>query len=212
MNSYKGKLITFEGGEGSGKSTQIRLLKDYLECLKYDVILSREPGGNDISEEVRRILKDPKYKGVMSSRAELLLFEAARCQIVDQNLKPWLEQGKIVIFDRFYDSTVAYQGYARGIDMNLIETLNSYATNGIKPDITFLLDVDVEIGFSRVRKRSPGSNDRMESEKKEFYEKVRTGYRSISAREERFKIICTSYNDVKTIHELVCSHVDKLLK
>ncbi len=216
-----GKLFTFEGGEGTGKSSQIKLAKEYLESKGYEVVTSREPGGTEISEEIRKTLKRPRQEGItMSTRAELLLFEAARAQIIDERVKPWLEVGKIVTFDRFYDSTTVYQGYARGIDMSWIRKLNQYATDGIKPDLTFLLDVSVETGFSRVTTEEFNGLDRMEQAGREFHEKVRAGYLDLAKKEERFRVIDTEHYDknlsmeenIQRIHLEVRKHLDEILK
>ena len=213
MTIYSGKFITFEGGEGTGKTTQIKMLKSYLEEKKYSVMTSREPGGTEISETIRTLLKDPKYKRIMSKRAELMLFEAARCQITKQILKPLLKKGKIIIFDRFYDSTTVYQGYGRRIGMNLIKQLNDFATEGIRPDLTFLLDVSPETGLQRsVKTEFGGKVDRMEAEGIPFHRKIRAGYLKVAeSYPERFKVIDTEKNNIEQVHKIICGYVDNLL-
>ena len=180
-------LITFEGVEGAGKSTQIRLLRDHLESQGRSVVLCREPGGTDAGEAIRKILLS-KSEQRLSDRAELLLFLAARAQIVDQVIRPSLEAGNIVLCDRFADSTVAYQGYARGGDLELIEQLNCYATGGLMPDLTILLDLDPAAGLSRQT-----DHNRMESESLDFHQCVRAGFLKMAENEpERFVAIDAS--------------------
>ena len=144
----RGLFITFEGIDGCGKSTQIRLLTAYLEDIGRPFLLVREPGGTVIGEKIRSILLD-KENNEMSPAAELLLFEAARAQIVDEKIRPAIEAGTTVICDRFYDSTFAYQGVARSLGEDLVVTLNDIATSGLAPDITFLLDLSVEDAYAR---------------------------------------------------------------
>ena len=168
----RGFFITFEGIDGCGKSTQIRFLTDYLKEKGRDHLLLREPGGTVIGENIRNILLDKKNTG-MIPMTELLLFEAARAQIVSEVIKPAVEEGKIVICDRFFDSTSAYQGYARNMGSEVVENLNRLATGGFEPDITFLLDISPEEAFSRRVAR--GEEDRIEKLGMEFQEKVRAG-------------------------------------
>ena len=153
----KGLFITFEGIDGCGKSTQIRLVTEYLDALGKEYLLVREPGGTEIGEKIRSILLD-KENNEMSPAAELLLFEAARAQIVDEKIRPAIEAGTTVICDRFYDSTFAYQGVARSLGEDLVITLNDIATSGLAPDITFLLDLSVEDAFARRKGRGEGFN------------------------------------------------------
>lgn len=174
----KGKLIVLEGPEGGGKTLQQNNIRDYLKDKGYDIFITREPGGADISEQVRNILLDPKNTA-MSSRTELFLYEAARAQFTEEILKPQLNQGKIILTDRFYHSTIAYQGFGRGLDLEMVKSLNSYATGGIRPDITFILDVPVEIGLKRARDVTGEKGDRMENEKISFHKKLRKAYLSL---------------------------------
>jgi len=181
----KGKFITFEGSEGSGKSTQVRLLYNYLKKKGCSVIRIREPGTTKISEKIRDILLDPKNKE-MSGLSEMLLYMAARAQIVEDVILPALKKGKIVICDRFLDATVAYQGYGGGIDIKLIKRIGKYATKSIKPDITFFLDVDVNEGLKRAGK----TKDRIERKSIAYHRKVRKGYLKLAKQEpKRIKII-----------------------
>jgi dTMP kinase len=175
----KGIFITFEGIDGCGKSTQCELLKDHLKESGKDFIFVREPGGTVIGERIREILLDKKNTQ-MTARTELLLFEAARAQITDEVIKPALEEGKIVICDRFFDSSSAYQGKARGMGMDFVAGLNMAATGGLKPDITFFFDITAEEAFERRGKRGEAS-DRIELAGLKFQEDVRQGYIELAA-------------------------------
>lgn len=175
-----GVLITFEGIEGSGKSTQARLLAESLKAKGHEVLALREPGGSAIAEKIRALLLDPANKA-MSPIAELLLYEAARAQLVTEILRPALDRGVIVICDRFYDSTTAYQGAGRQLRSVDFSTLNRLATGGLIPDATFLLDVPVELGLRRAKGDSAG--DRIEQEPIDFHTRVRHGFLAIAAAE-----------------------------
>ncbi len=170
----RGIFITFEGIDGCGKSTQCELLKDYLKDNGRDFIFVREPGGTVIGERIREILLDKKNTQ-MNPRTELLLFEAARAQITEEVIKPALDDGRIVICDRFFDSSSAYQGMARGMGMDFVAGLNMAATGGLKPDITFFFDITVEEALARRGKRGEAS-DRIELAGVKFQEDVRKGY------------------------------------
>ncbi len=190
-----GKLITFEGIDGCGKSTQIRLLDQYLTELGFAVVLTREPGGTELGKKIRSALLDG-VKDSVEPLAELLLYAADRAQHVRQVVTPALAEGKVVLSDRFYDATTVYQGYARGFDLALVEKLNELATGGLKPDLTLLFDLDVETGLNRTRKRGAETNgiasqpDRLDQEPVEFHERVRKAYLEIAAREsQRFRVI-----------------------
>ena len=167
-------FITFEGGEGAGKTTQIKYL---AECLAPKVVVTREPGGTAVADQIRATLLDPKNK--ISPELELLLYEAARRDHVENIIRPALKAGKIVLCDRFTDATIAYQGFARGLSLKLIDNLNTIATGGLKPDLTFLFDLSPKIGLNRATKRNP-TKDRIESEKIAFHEKVRKGYLTLA--------------------------------
>lgn len=184
MFDNKGKFITFEGADGCGKTTQLNLLKDYLLSKGYDVLVTREPGAKGLGEKVRDILLN--YDGVVSDRCESFLFLADRAQHIDTIVKPAVDRGAIVLCDRHTDSTVAYQGYGRGLDINQINMLNNIATNGMKPDLTFVFDVDIETSMSRVG----SEKDRMESAGIDFFNRVRNGYLKIAEEEPgRVKVI-----------------------
>jgi dTMP kinase len=188
-----GKFITFEGPEGSGKSTQIKRLVEKLEAQGIAVICTREPGGTATGEAIRNILQHNSAGEPLAERAELLLFTASRAQLMSQVIRPALEQGTWVICDRFIDSTMAYQGYARGMALATLDQINTFAISGRKPDLTLLLDLDIERGFQRLEERySDGqeSADRFEREARDFHQRVRDGYRQLAAGEpERFEVI-----------------------
>jgi len=172
-------FVTFEGGEGAGKSTQIALTYDWLLSLGYEVITTREPGGTELGKGIRQLLLQ---SGDAVDRAELLLFAADRSQHVETKIRPRLEQGFIVLCDRYSDSTIAYQHYGRGLDLDLISSLNSIATQGLKPDLTLWLDLDVNIGLDRA-KQSSGKPDRMERLSIEFHQRVAQGFRELAEKE-----------------------------
>jgi dTMP kinase len=179
----KGLFVTFEGIDGSGKSTQVSALRKSLEDKGTEVVVIREPGATLIGEKIRSILLD-KDHSKMSSETELLLYEAARAQIVNEVIRPALQAGKVVICDRFYDSTVAYQGYARGLSLESIDFLNQLATGGLEPDLTFLLDLPAEDAWERMDVRE-GAQDRLELEGFRFMEKVRAGYLELAGKHAR---------------------------
>ncbi len=181
-------FISFEGLDGSGKSTQAKLLVEKLESLRYTVEFIREPGGTEISERIREILLDRKHLG-MNQIAELFLFSAARAQLVTQIIKPALAESKIVVCDRYVDSTTAYQGYGRELRLGAVKTINTVATFGLMPKLTIMLDVPVDEMIER--KRNAGVlDDRMESGGKAFFERVRSGYLAMAEEEkERFFVV-----------------------
>lgn len=186
----RGCFITFEGIDGCGKSTQINMLKEYLGKESREVLLVREPGGTVIGEKIREILLSKKNDN-MSPLTELLLFEAARAQITSEVIIPSVEKGITVLCDRFYDSTYAYQGYARGMGGETVELLNNIATGSFAPDITFVLDLSVEQALARRQGRGE-AEDRMEAMGIEFQRKVREGYLELARKEERVKLIDAS--------------------
>jgi len=192
----KGVFITFEGPEGSGKSTHARLLFEFLKKRGLDCIFTREPGGTLIGDRIREILLERKNV-CMNSACELFLFEASRAQIVDEVIMPALEKGRIVVCDRFYDATVAYQGFGAGFDIDLIKSLNAFATMSLKPDLTILLDIGPEAGLKR--SLCKGKHDRMESKSLDFHRKVRHGYLKLAKDEpKRIKV----FKSHKTINEI----------
>ena len=183
----KGKFITIEGCEGSGKSTQIKLIKEYFDEKKIPVIVTREPGGVPLAEKIRPLILGKSDVNV-SPLAELLLYTTARAQHIDELIRPALKSGKTVICDRFTDSTLAYQGYARGLDKGLIKTLNDIALGGLKVDTTIFLDISPDEAFAR--KGGRDTNDRIESEALDFHQRVYEGFRAIATAEpNRVKVI-----------------------
>lgn len=169
------RFFSLEGIDGSGKSTQIDMLIEALEKEGYSVVKLREPGGAKISERIREILLDPSFKGVMADKTELLLYNAARAQVIAEIIQPALDAGKVVIADRFAWSTYAYQGYARGLGAEQVQRLTELTCDGCFPELTVVLDISVERGRARTAKRGEAP-DRLEQEKADFFERVRKGY------------------------------------
>ncbi|HAL92185.1 MAG TPA: dTMP kinase [Verrucomicrobia bacterium] len=187
----RGRLITFEGPEGAGKSTQAAMLISRLEARGIEVIYTREPGGTKLGEAIRGVLQYNAAGEAPCAESEVLLFEASRAQLVRQVIQPALDRGAWVLCDRFADSTTAYQGFGRGFPVELMETINRFAIGVAVPDMTILLDVNVSLGMQRCAKRQVGKKiqyDRIESEALEFHEKVRQGYLELARRfPERFR-------------------------
>jgi dTMP kinase len=212
----KGTFITFEGGEGSGKSTQARLLAGYLKQKGYDVISTREPGGTEIGDAVRAVLLNPEFRE-MGNVTELLLLAASRAQNVHERVKPGLERGSVVICDRFIDSTLAYQGYGRNFDLKLLEALNRLATGGVTPDLTILLDLPAEIGLKRAKaldkgEAKDGEGDRIEQEDIEFHLRLRKGFLELAEREpDRFRTLEVA-GDIETTQGRVVQVVEEYFK
>ena len=206
----KGRFITFEGGEGCGKSTQVKRLKAALEERGVEVLLTREPGGTVLAEEIRRLIKD-QDDDPPCDRSELLLFLAARAQLVRNVIRPALDAGKWVISDRFSDSTLAYQGYGRGLSLEVIEMTNAFACEGLKPDLTVLLDVTPETSLARLRQREGATNttaDRIERAGDAFHARLRRGFAALAAKEPaRIKVV-----DANGTVDEVWEQVWKLMK
>ncbi len=189
----KGKFITFEGSEGCGKSTQSEMLFRYLKAKGLKVIYLREPGGVKLSEKIRDILLDPKNK--ISPEAETLLYMAARAQVVEEVIKPALKSGRIVVCDRFLDSTIAYQGFGLGVDIKLIKSIGNFTTQGINPDLTVFLDLPVKSGL----KHRHNCKDRIEQRSVNYHERVRNGYLRLACEEpRRIKIVKVQKDKIKT--------------
>ncbi len=186
--NYTGTFVTLEGPEGAGKTTQLKQLSKQLDILGIDHIVTRDPGGTPLGRQIRRILLNPENP--VNPMTELLLYQADRAQHVGEVIMPALKEGKLVLCDRYTDSTMAYQGYARGIDFEIIEDLNQVATGGLKPELTILFDLESSEGLSRLH---PGGHDRLEREAIEFHHKVRDGYHQLAKKEpERWKTIDAS--------------------
>lgn len=205
----KGLFLTFEGGEGAGKTTQIARLAKAFEATGRRVIVTREPGGSNIANRIRSLILDPKMEGLVPL-AELFLYEASRAQHVSDVVRPALAQGHVVICDRYVDSSVVYQGVARGLDGALVKRLNDMATGGLYPDITLFLDLDPRIGLARVGTR--GILDRMEKEALSFHQKVRAGFKALAQKERRrFRVIDASQSrDAIHAEILAAAGLDRL--
>lgn len=199
-------FISFEGIDFSGKSTQIELLKDYLVDHNKKVEILREPGGTKISEKVRNILLDNKNEK-MFAEAELLLFSASRAQLVREKIRPYLQKGIYVISDRFHDSSTAYQGYGRGIPIEVVTKIHDLAIGDTLPDLTFFIDIPVGIANERKKKKSKIKLDRIEQADIEFYNRVRSGYLEIARQEERFKVI-DGTQTIETIQNQIISELE----
>jgi dTMP kinase len=201
-----GLFITFEGGEGCGKSTQSRLLLKKLERQNIPAVLTHEPGGTALGDEIRKVLKK-KRDSFISPQAELFLLAASRVQLLAEIIRPALEEGKVVVCDRFTHSTLVYQGYGRGLDLTTVETVNNIATQDLKPDLTILLDISPEQGLARKR----SLKDRFELEDLSFHRRVREGYLKIAAAEpDRWLVIDASLPKRK-IAQIIRDRVSKLL-
>ncbi|NQV04497.1 MAG: dTMP kinase [Candidatus Omnitrophica bacterium] len=201
----RGLFITFEGPEGSGKSTHSRLLCNFLRRKGFRVLYTREPGGTLISEKIRKVLLDPKNKG-MDAATEMLLYMAARVETVKQKILPALEKQKLVVCDRFLDATVVYQGYAGGLDLKLIKNIGRLVTSGISPDLTFLLDIDVKHGL----RRAGETKDRMERKSILYHKKVRKGYLAIAREEPRRMKVFSAVGDIEETQGKIRNTVLKL--
>lgn len=202
-------FITFEGSEGSGKSTQIKMLAAHLRQRGYEVLVTREPGGTHIGEQVRHCLHDVQNKE-MTAAAEALLYSASRSQLVREVIIPALEKGVVVICDRFADSTIAYQGYGRQLDLEALVTITHFATGGLKPDLTILFDIDVEEGLSR---RTAGGEEmnRMDLQELGFYKRVRNGYKELVKKEPERWVIVDASRPPDEIQDVVRRSVDAML-
>lgn len=210
-----GLFITFEGIEGSGKTTQIRKASDYLKERGVPCIVTGEPGGTPLGGELRRILLD-KTVLMLSGRTELLLFAADRAQHVEEVIVPAMEEGKVVLCDRFSDATLAYQGYGRGEDIRYVRSLCAFASRSLIPDMTLLFDISADAGIGRItdRARSVGNvprEDRFERERLQFHEIIRDGYLTLAREEpDRFKVIDAS-GDIDAVHHDVSVHLEGLI-
>lgn len=200
-------FITFEGPEGSGKTSQIVLLADYLREQGYEVVQTREPGGTSIGDQIRAVLHDVG-NGEMQSVTELLLYSASRAQLVRELVEPALTEGKIILCDRYADSTIAYQGYGRGLDLQELKMLTEFATGGLKPHLTLLLDIDVERGLSR-RQVGGDEMNRLDLEAVSFHQKVRSGYHTLAKAEPERWVIVDADRPVEIIQRDLCEIVTK---
>lgn len=205
-------FISICGVEGSGKTTQLKFIARFLESVGKKFVITREPGGTPVGMQIRRILLDPENRD-LTAKAELFLYAADRIQHIEQLILPALHEGKIVITDRFADSTTVYQGYARGIDLELVEKINDLVLDGLKPDLTILLDIAPVIGLSRVQNQlkfgqRSESESRFEHEKLEFHEKIRQGFLMLARKEpNRFRIV-----DAEQQQDKVTQNILQILK
>ena len=205
----KGKFITFEGCEGSGKSTQIALFKDYLDSQGIEYLFIREPGGTKISEKIRSIILDVN-NSEMSDSAEALLYASARAQLIDEKILPALSSGKLVICDRYIDSSFAYQAYARGLGMEFIEKINSYAVANCMPDYTIFLDISPKDAF--IRKGGADVDDRLEQSGMNFHQEVYKGYKCLAEKfADRF-IVINALGGIDEIKDEIISKLEKVIK
>jgi len=203
----KGLLITFEGPDGSGKTTQISLLKEYLNNKGLNVVCTREPGGTRISEKIRDIILDNNNND-MSPMCEALLYAAARSQLVEQIIKPAIDKGKIVICDRFVESSIVYQGIGRNLGVERIRMINEAATDGLKVDITFMLTISYEEGLKRKEKQK--SFDRLENSGNDFHKRVYEGYMELSKNSNYIKVIDAN-RSIKEIHNEIINFIEEIL-
>ena len=207
--AWPGLFVTFEGMDGSGKSTQLRLLAQRLRAAGYAVTESAEPGGTPIGRQIRQLLLDNKNHA-LAPTAELLLYFACRAQNVDEWIRPALEAGGVVLSDRYSDSTRAYQGAARRLGGTVVEELNAIACRGVDPQVTILVDIDLATSYERQKLR-PRASDRLESEAQEFYQSVRDEYAQIAAREpERVRVV-DGHGDVQTVAARIWTVIEPLL-
>ena len=208
----RGKFITFEGGEGCGKSTQVKRLEAFLRGEGYEVLLTREPGGTRLAELVRSLLKD-EHEDPPCDRSELLLFLAARAQLVRNVIRPALERGVWVVSDRFSDSTFAYQGYGRGLPLDFLKVANDFACEGLQSDLTILLDVPPEVACERMRRREAATKtaaDRIELAGDAFHARLREGFHSLAAANPERIVVVDASGSPDEVWSEVCSQLKRL--
>ena len=214
-------FVTFEGPEGSGKSTQARLLYESLHARRFPVILTREPGGTRIGDLIRRIVLDLQHTE-MAPTTEMLLFSAARAQLVSEVIRPYLEQGGIVVCDRYADSTYAYQGYGLGRDLAELRLITSAATGGLRPDITFYLDISAEAGLARKRRKQSGAQatgqhgagyewNRLDARELEYHQRVEAGYRELIAQDPGRWRVLDARQSIEMLAEQIAAIVEPYL-
>lgn len=203
-----GVFITFEGGDGAGKSTQLRLLADFLAARGHEVVETREPGGTDLGVEIRHLVQH--RRGHVAPRAEALLYAADRAHHIDTLVRPALERGAVVLQDRYLDSSVAYQGAGRVLDGSEIRDLSLWATGGLLPDLTVLLDLDPERGKARLARRESAVYDRLEAEASAFHERVRAAYLTLATEEPARFVVIDADDAPDSIHTAIRSRVERL--
>lgn len=203
-------FVTFEGPEGCGKTTQVRLLAERLRARGYDVLTTREPGGTRIGDQIRAILLNPAHTEMVPA-AEILLFSAARAQIVHEVILPHLQRGGIVLCDRFADSTLAYQGYGHGLNSDVLRVITAFATAGLTPDVTFYLDIPVEEGLRRKAQAGQAEWNRMEQRELAYHQRVQDGYRQLIATEPTRWVVIDAGKSIEDIHMQVMQEVERRL-
>lgn len=206
----KGLFITFEGIDGCGKSTQLSRVADMLAKRGVTCVVTREPGGTPISEKIREILISPQ-NSEMCSETELLLYLAARAQHVQQTILPALKRGEVVLCDRFQEATFAYQGYGRGLDLDFLKKVNSFATQGLSPDCTFIFDISVELSRERLG-RMGKAQDRLESAGDDFFSRIREGYRAAAKADQEKIVLMDGSRAVESLTEDLCGRICKFLE
>ena len=202
-------FVTFEGPDGSGKSTQITLLAERLRALGHDVCLTREPGGTAIGDQIRQVVHD-LHNTAMQPRAELLLYSASRAQLVGEVIRPQLERGGVVLCDRYADSTLAYQGYGHGLDLGRLRAITEFATGGLAPDLTLLLDMEVESGLRR--RKTGGEWNRLDAYTLAFHQRVRQGYLALAAAEPKRWIVLEAETEMEALGERIWAAVQRELE
>lgn len=210
---HAGLFFTFEGIDGSGKSTQLQRFADYLGRMRLPFVVTREPGGTDLGDRIRRIVL-PRASAGMDPWTEVLLYFASRAQNVSQVILPALEQGRIVLCDRFTDASLAYQGYGRGLDLNFIRQLHRFACRGLQPNLTFVIDIAPEESVHRARHRNTAATEdesRFEEEALAFHQRVRRGYRSLARREPRRIKLIPGHEGVEDVHQRIVALARPLL-
>ncbi|MGC8825702.1 MAG: dTMP kinase [Anaerolineae bacterium] len=203
-------FVTFEGPEGCGKTTQVRLLAEWLSARGCDVLATREPGGTRIGEQIRTILLNPDHTEMVPA-AEILLFSAARAQIVHEVIIPHLQRGGIVLCDRFADSTLAYQGYGHGLDLDVLRVITAFATAGLTPDVTFYLDIPVEEGLRRKAEAGRAEWNRLDQRELAYHQRVQEGYRQLIAAEPARWVIIDARGSIEAVHRQVVREMERRL-
>ena len=204
----KGFILSFEGGEACGKSTQVELFKEYLDKMGIDYIALREPGGTDLGEQIREVLLHKDVE--IDYKAEILLFNAARAQLIEEKIKPALEQGKLVLLDRFYHSTIVYQGYAIDKDIKQLLPIINYATDGITTDLTLVLNLPAEIAYSR--KELENKQDRIESRGLQFYKKLENGFLELAKADPNHVKLIDASDTIEGVHKQMVETFEKFYK
>lgn len=206
-------FITFEGPDGGGKTTQVAMTVETLKAREHNVLLTREPGGTDIGNQIRHVLHDMKNQA-MHPRTELLMYSASRAQIVEEVIKPQLAKGGLVICDRFFDSTYAYQGYGHGLDLNQLKQITEFATGGLKPDLTILLDIAPEDSLQRRLSSldKGGEWNRLDAMALDFHKRVRDGYHALVAAEPKRWVVINAAQSVEKVQADILAVLEKRLK